>query len=283
MSGASQVYDEQAVHWNGRAGRSWVDQQELLDGMFRPMEELLVGTILQGGTDNILDVGCGTGGITLAAARRLGAGGTCVGMDISRPMIAAAADRAAREGLPAQFICADVQDHAFAPGGFDRIISRFGVMFFRDSVAAFRNLRFAVRPGGRMHFIAWRSPEENPFMTTAERAAAPLLDNLPARPRAGPGQFAFADPQCVQAILVESGWTDVEMLAADLPCRLPRDQLVRYFTTLGPVGLALEGFGEAARSLVVEAVQPAFDPYVIGNEVRFMAACWSVTARPKMS
>ena len=141
----------------------------------------------------VLDVGCGTGSTTLAVARLLGAKGRCTGIDISEPMIAAARARAEREGTPASFIRADAQTHAFEPASFDMIISRFGVMFFDDSVRAFANLRRAARDDAELRFIAWRSAAENPFMTTAERAAAPLLPNLPARRPDAPGQFAFAD------------------------------------------------------------------------------------------
>ena len=153
----------------------------------------------------VLDVGCGTGSTTLAVARRLGAKGRCIGIDISEPMIAAARARAEREGTPASFIRADAQTHAFEPASFDMIISRFGVMFFDDSVRAFANLRRAARDDAELRFIAWRSAAENPFMTTAERAAAPLLPNLPARRPDAPGQFAFADRRRVYSILEESG------------------------------------------------------------------------------
>ena len=98
---------------------------------------------LQSG-QTVLDVGCGTGRTTVAAAARLGPGGRCVGVDISEPMLAAARTRAAEAGAAATFVCADAQDHGFAPGGVDLVLSRFGVMFFLDHVAAFANLRRAT-------------------------------------------------------------------------------------------------------------------------------------------
>src|SRR3546814_6887720 len=88
---------------------------------------------------------------------------------------------------------------------FDMAISRFGVMFFGDSVDAFANIRGAMEPGGTLHAIVWRGPHENVFMTTAERAAAPLLPAMPPRKPDAPGQFAFADPERVLSILWDSG------------------------------------------------------------------------------
>jgi SAM-dependent methyltransferase len=275
MNAAQPTYDEQTKHWNATAGCAWVDAQELLDQMFKRLEDLLVDAVSAG--SRVLDVGCGTGGTTLAVARRLG--GHSVGADVSEPMIAAARARAEREGAPASFIVADVQTHPFERASFDAIISRFGVMFFNDPVQAFANMRRAATDDAALHVIVWRSAEENPFMTTAERAAAPLLSNLPARPTDGPGQFAFADPQRVAAILEGGGWADVDLQAIDVECTLPEKELIGYFTRLGPVGLALQGEDERTRAKVIDAVRPAFDPFVHGTEVRYTAACWMISAR----
>jgi SAM-dependent methyltransferase len=226
-----------------------------------------------------LDVGCGTGSTTLAVARLLGAKGHAIGIDISEAMIAAARARAAREGASASFVRANAQIHEFEPTSFDLILSRFGVMFFDDPVRAFANLRRAAKDGARLRCVAWRSADENPFMTTAEQAAAPLLPNLPIRRPDAPGQFAFADRRRVYSILEESGWTGIEIQRIDVPCAMPESRLVDYLTRLGPVGAALQEADEHTRARVIEAVRPAFDPFVHGTEVRFTAACWMIGAR----
>jgi SAM-dependent methyltransferase len=269
--------DEQAALWNGAAGRAWVDAQALLDRVFEPFQELLVAPVVAG--SRVLDVGCGTGGTTLAAARRAGGRGQAVGVDLSEPMIAAARARARREDTVATFVCADAQAHDFAAGGFDLVLSRFGVMFFDDPVRAFANLRRAGAHDAALRFAAWRSVEENPFMTTAERAAAPLLPGLPARRPDAPGQFAFADGARVRRILGDAGWTAMDVQPVDVPCAFPESDLVTYLTRLGPVGLGLQQADEETRGRVVEVVRAAFDPYVSGGEVRFTAACWLVAAR----
>lgn len=279
MGFTHQTNSEQAALWNGRGGRAWVDQQELLDQLFKPLEDLLVEAVRALSPHRVLDVGCGTGGTTLAAARLLGANGHCIGIDISEPMIAAARARAEQEGTAASFICADVQTHAFLPAIFDMIISRLGVMFFENPVVAFANLRRAARDDAKLQFIAWRSAAENPFMTTAERAAAPLLPNIPGRQPGAPGQFAFADRQRISSILEKSGWADIDIQPIDVDCILPRKELVGYLTRLGPVGLILQDADEQTRAQVIETVRAAFDPYVQGTEVRFTAACWMVGAR----
>ncbi|MDQ1043220.1 class I SAM-dependent methyltransferase [Streptomyces sp. V4I2] len=279
MNATRRTDDEQAARWNGPAAHAWVDAQAVLDEMLRPFEDLLVEAAVAEPARHVLDVGCGTGGTTLAVARRLGAEGRCVGIDISEPMVTAARARAEREGVQASFVRADAQDHAFEPATFDTVISRFGVMFFKDFVRAFTNLRRAARDDARLRFIAWRGPAENPFMTTAERAAAPLLPNLPARRPDEPGQFAFSDAGRVHHILEESGWTGIDVRPIDVACALPEKELVGYFTRLGPVSLVLGEADERTRRRVVETVRAAFDPFVQGTEVRFTAACWMVGAR----
>ncbi|MCY1362689.1 hypothetical protein D9M69_494200 [compost metagenome] len=152
-------------------------------------------------------------------------------------------------------------------------------MFFDDPGIAFANLRRAARGGAELRFVAWRSAAENPFMTTAERAAATLLPQLPARRPGAPGQFAFADRNRVQAILEEWGWSSIDIQPIDVTCTLPEQDLIRYLSWLGPVGVMLQQADEQTRSSVIATVRAAFEPYVFGAEVRFTAACWLVGAQ----
>lgn len=274
--------NDQTELWNGPAGRAWVDAQELMDGILKPFERLLVEAVsarAQAAGFAILDVGCGAGSTTLALARLIGRTGHCVGIDISKPMITAAQARAAREDVPAHFTCDSAQGHVFEPASFDMIVSRFGVMFFDEPVRAFANLRRAAKDDAELCLLAWRSAAENPFMTTAERAAAPVLPNLPPRRPDGPGQFAFANDDRVGAILENSGWHQIDLRPIDVECTLPEKELVRYFTQLGPVGLFLQDADDQSRSRVVETVRAAFEPYVHGADVRFTAACWMIGAQ----
>ncbi len=271
------ITNPQHTLWNGAAGQAWVDSQQLLDHVFQPFENLLVQSTAS--ARRVLDVGCGTGAVTLAIARNLARNGACTGIDISNPMIETARARAARENSSATFLCADAQTYPFPPATFDTIVSRFGVMFFADPVQAFANLRHAASPHARLLFTAFRSPSENPFMTTAERAAAPLLPGIPARRPDAPGQFAFAARDRVQHILNDSGWAEIAIQPIDVACTLPESELTTYLTRLGPLGLVLANADEQTRRHVASTVRAAFEPYVHGPEVRFTAACWLVSAK----
>jgi len=271
--------DAQAALWNGPAADGWVQAQPLLDALFAPFSERLVQVARTRSARSVIDVGCGTGATTLALAEALCNGARCVGVDVSAPMIAAARARALASTSAARFVCADAARHAFAPGAADLIVSRFGVMFFERPIDAFAHLRAALRSGGALHAIAWRGSDENAFMTTAERAAAPLLPDLPARRPGAPGQFAFADPAFVREALARSGWQDVDIHPLDIECALPAAELERYFTLLGPVGVALQQVDADTRARVIDVLHEAFRPYKDGGMVRFTAACWEISAR----
>jgi SAM-dependent methyltransferase len=268
----------QAAHWNARAGRSWVELGDMLDQLFAPFVPLLLDEV--GESASVLDVGCGGGAVTLAAASRCAAERRCLGVDISGPLVAAAKARAAQAGLAeVDFVQADAQTHPFAPASFDAIVSRFGVMFFADPIAAFRNLRRAARPGAKLACAVWRGAEENPFMTTAERAAAALLPESPRRTADGPGQFGFADDARVRRILEDGGWQEIAIRPLNVTCTMKREDLPTYAQHMGPLGDLLPTLDAAARAEVLRRVEADFQPFVEGGAVRFTAACWMLTAR----
>jgi SAM-dependent methyltransferase len=268
----------QAELWNNQAGHNWVEQNAMLDRLFTPFERPLIDAVQ--GAQAVLDVGCGAGATTFAVARNLDQGGRCTGADISVPLIERARRRASETGAGnTDFLLADAQTHDFQPQTFDAVISRFGVMFFDDPVAAFANLRRASLPEAGLACIVWRGRQDNPFMTAAERAAAPLLPEAPPRDPAAPGQFAFADPGRVEGILSTAGWRDVDIQPLDVACTMTVDDLETYMTRVGPVSLALPGLDEDRRRAVIDAVWRGFQPFLADGEARFTAACWMVRAR----
>jgi SAM-dependent methyltransferase len=279
MGPTQQANRDQVALWNEASGRTWVDMQRVLDGVLAPFETLLIKEAFPGEGGRVLDVGCGAGATTVSMARRLGPKGLCLGVDVSEPLLAAARSHAATEEISsAAFLQADAQTHAFDPESFDSVISRFGVMFFDDPEAAFVNLRRATRLNAKLTFVAWRSPAENPFMTTAKRAAEPLLPNLPTPEPDAPGQFAFADENRVRRILEASDWKDISVRPIDVEGRLSEEDLLAYVTKLGPVGVALREADESTRTRVAEVLRAAFESYVQDGVARFTMACWLVSA-----
>jgi SAM-dependent methyltransferase len=266
------IADEQRELWNGPSGQAWVDVQATTDTMFAPLARLLAAEARPG--ERVLDVGCGAGATTRALADAVGPSGTATGVDISAPLIEAAR---AHES-PADYVVADAGTYAFEAGAYDLLTSRFGVMFFADPGAAFANLRRAARDGARLRAITWRAVEENPFMSTAGRAARPLLPDLPTPPADGPGQFAFADADRVATILADAGWSTVDHEPLDVEVTMPAAGLDTYLTRLGPLSRILPTLEPAQREHVMTTVRGAFAPYMHGDDARFTAACWVLKA-----
>ena len=280
MSPSEEPNCRQAALWNDAGGRNWVEMQRVLDEMLAPYETRIMAEGSPGEGGRVLDIGCGAGATTLCMARHLGPTGLCLGLDISGPLVEAATARAAAMGLrSAAFLQADAQTHGFEPQSFDAVISRFGVMFFDDPQAAFANIRRAARPGAKLTFVAWRSPAENPFMTAAARAAAPLLPALPTPEPDAPGPFGFADGDRVRRILDASGWSTIDIRPIDDPCSVAEEDLLAYVTKIGPVGLALRGADEATRARTTDAVRAAVEPFVENGAAHFVGASWLVSAR----
>ncbi|KUM23488.1 SAM-dependent methyltransferase [Mesorhizobium loti] len=280
MPQSAQPNTQQAALWNDASGKAWVEMQPILDGVLAPFESLVVDAGYPGEGGNVLDIGCGAGATTLAMARRVGNDGRCVGLDISQPLVTLAAERARVEEVAnASFEVGDAQAYAFESGRFDAVVSRFGVMFFDDPVAAFTNIRQAARRDGKLAFVAWRSPVENGFLTTAARAAAPFLPPASVPDPDAPGQFAFADGAKVKRILEASGWSSIKVERVDVPCRIAEGDLMAYVTRLGPVGAALREVDQATAEKITAVLPAAFAPFVEGGEAGFNAACWLATAR----
>jgi SAM-dependent methyltransferase len=222
----------------------------------------------------------------------VGAVGAVVGLDLSEPMLELAAERAAEAGLAqVTFRKADVQVAELEPAWADAVISRMGVMFFADPVAAFANVLGGTRPGGRFVFACWRGPQDNPWVSVP---MGPILEHVapPASasdgqaapaPSANPGMFAFAEESHVRQVLDDAGWVDVVVAAEDGPVSLGPDEsvedVVAYLLDDGPARHLLEGTSPAQRREVGAAVAEVLRPHAGPDGVVLQGGGWLVTAR----
>lgn len=176
----------QADYWNATAGQTWTQDHEALDRQIAPLALEALRALAPAAGERVLDVGCGCGQTTLDIAARVGSNGSVTGIDISAPMLEIARQRL----LPVaagrvEFRQADAQGAHLGRSSFDAAYSRFGVMFFSDPVAAFINIRNALKPDGRLGFVCWRPLEANRWMFEPLQAARPFLPRCPrpTRPR----------------------------------------------------------------------------------------------------
>ncbi len=259
----------QFEYWN--AARNWIDEQREHDEMLGPLGRLAIDALAPVPGERILDVGCGTGATTLELAR---AAGEAVGADISRLMLEAARERAA--GVPGvSFIEADMQTHAFEPASFDGAFSRFGVMFFADTAAAFANIAGALAPGGRFAFVCWQGLDRQEWLQVPREAGGVDVEAGDD----GPGPFRFADPEVLRRYLDEAGFVRVDIDGVErtmlLGGRGDLDAAMR-FVVGSRVGreIADRGGPEA-----VERVRAALERFVTPRGVEIGCAVWVVRAR----
>jgi SAM-dependent methyltransferase len=268
---------EQIEYWNGGAADIWVAQQERLDRELDPLGRAALSALAPRAGEHLLDVGCGSGQTTLQLADAVRPGGQVVGVDISQPLLAAARRRNRDERV--SFVRADAQTHAFEEP-FDAIYSRFGVMFFADPIAAFANLRRALKPGGRLAFVCWRAEAENPIMTVPMIAAAKHLPPLPSPPSdpGAPGPFAFADRARVARILGTAGFGTIDIQPHDEAIGgNDRTATLELALKIGPLGRLLREHPEH-REAVVDSVRDAIEPFFVEGLARMPSATWIVSA-----
>lgn len=273
---------EQQEYWSGGEGRHWIDQEASYDQMLAPFADALLDAAALESDDLVLDVGCGTGPTTCAAAA-LVPGGRAQGVDISAPMVAAARRRAERAGLAnVSFEVADVQSDPL-PTGVDVAISRFGVMFFADPVAAFTNIAAALAPGGRLAFVCWQPVTANQWLTVPMAAVAAVVGPPTPTPADAPGPFSLGDPDRIRSLLAAAGFGDVTVGALESPLVVggatSLDDAVGFLATGRMIRNALGDTPPAAVERAVAAMRTALEPYAGPDGVTLGAATWVVRAR----
>jgi SAM-dependent methyltransferase len=269
--------------WQEVEGEHWVREAERYDTMVGAFGEAMLDAADLKQGERVLDVGCGNGATTIEAARRVRPGGVAVGIDLSAPMLSLARQRAATvEATETEFVQDDAQAHSFPAGEFDAVVSRFGVMFFDDPEAAFANLGRALRPGGRLAFVAWQGIERSQWIMIPGAAAAPHV-GLPAgiAPDA-PGPAGLADPARVRRILEGAGFADVTTDELVRPMRIGDDvdDAISFIQSMPVVHEMLFAAPPDKRKEAVDAARESLRPYC-GREGVVMNdnAAWLVTAR----
>lgn len=272
--------EDPEAYWNEMAGPRWVASQEQLDRMLEGITARLLEAADPRTGEQVIDVGCGCGATTLLAAQRVGETGSVVGLDLSRPMLDHARTRRPPELGQVDFVLADAAKHTFEKGSVDLLISRFGVMFFPDPVAAFSNLRGSLRDGGRAAFVCWREPGLNPWISLAMQAL-PEVEAPPLPPADKPGPFSLQDRETVERILGAAGFTDVELEALDVPVQLGADldQVEYMYTQIGPLALLLRDASDEDRASIMARVRTHLAEQIGEGGLSLPSASWIVHAR----
>ncbi|PWU08933.1 MAG: SAM-dependent methyltransferase [Terriglobia bacterium] len=281
MTPAQTYNEDQRTFWNGINGEYWARNQDRMDRILAPMNGPLLDFAAPAAGSAVVDVGCGCGATTVALASRVGPAGRVTGIDISEPMLGRARERL-REHSNTTFLLGDAADLSLKNLGAELIVSRFGVMFFGDPVAAFSNLRTALVPGGRIHFACWRPIPENPWLQVPLHAAYEHVPRLPKPGPEEPGPFSFADPERVTRILIAAGFgmptfrpLDIEL---DIAAGGTLEDAAIHAVEIGPTRRALAEQPEEIQALALESIRRALAPYAAPDGVKLSGAVWLVGA-----
>ncbi|MEL7098613.1 MAG: methyltransferase domain-containing protein [Pseudomonadota bacterium] len=269
---------DQAEYWAGAS--SWVDHQQAMDVVLAPVLE---GVIARAGLApgmSVIDIGCGTGASTLAAAESVGLGGSVTGLDISPTLLDLARPRTASHPQ-IQLIEGDAQAHPFPKESADALISRFGVMFFADTTAAFANMARALKPGAAMTVAAWGPAPQNPWFMLPAKVARARLGDPPKVDRTLPGPFAFEDETRTRTLLEAAG-LEVDIDTADIALDGGTDPhtAAELCTRIGPAASILKTFEgtEADRRAIRDGIAETMHDWT-ADRVRIPARIHFITAR----
>jgi SAM-dependent methyltransferase len=263
-------------YWNEVAGPRWVARAGLQEARNIEVAALLQREAAPQPGERVLDVGCGTGATALPFAAAVAPGGHVTGIDISEPMLEQARKNLAAQGIPApganvSLVQADAQVHRFAPDSYDLVISRFGVMFFADPVAAFANLYTGLRRGGRLCMAVWASIAENTHWKIPYEIAVKHLGEPAPTPPNEPGPMAFRDPAYLRSILDKAGFAAIQITPHGFHVRgAAAANEAEHAALFGPAWRLMEEkkAPEAARKAIVADIAAAFAPYVAADGLR---------------
>lgn len=252
-----------------------------MDDLLHVVRDLVLETAAVQPGERVLDVGCGTGATTQPAAEAATETGFVLGADISPTLLALARERLGH--LPhVHLLEGDVQV-ADLPGPFDVTISRFGVMFFADTTAAFANIARAMVPGGRFAMAAWAEARDNPYFMESAAAARTVLGDLPKPDRSAPGPFAFEDRDRVRRDLSAAGLVDLQVEKRDVELA-PSGTLEEFATLLLQIGPAAGAItateaGPDLQAAIARELHARFDRFQTPNGLRVPASINLITAR----
>jgi len=278
----SQAFNqEQRERWNGIDGEFWVSHQDRLDRTLSPVTEPLLAFAAPRAGSTVMDVGCGCGVTTIELARAVGPAGRVVAVDVSAPMLGLAKERL-RPFANATCLLGDAAELPLRDLGAELIVSRFGVMFFGDAVAAFTNLRTGLASGGRLRFACWRPVGENPWLQIPLHATYEHVPRLPKPAPEEPGPFSFSDPARVTRILTAAGFTPPSFTPLDIQMDIAAggtlEDAVFQSSAMGPTKRALADQPEDLRAAAIESIRRALTPHASADGVKLPAAIWLVAA-----
>jgi SAM-dependent methyltransferase len=262
----------QSDYWTSPAGLKWIEHEHALDTAMAGMLDMMLDAAGINSTDHVIDIGCGTGASTIEAAWRV-PDGRVLGVDISDPLLNRATNRAEVAGAGnVSFVLADAQTYEFSDQAFDLLVSRLGMSFFSDTVAAFQNLARALNDRGKMVFVCWASIAQNPWFSIPKYAAEAKLGPQPKGDPDAPGPTAFQDCDRVVDLMARADVSNIEACSVDIALTPPGGVAgaARAASKVGPAARVIKAYSgtKADEAAIEDAVRLAFEEFDDAGGVR---------------
>ncbi len=273
-------YNPGATDWSAARGEKWGAQLAGMESTLLPVDEPLIRALRLEAPSRVAEVGCGGGGTAMEILRRAPAGSVVHGFDISPGLVEMARRRPRPDERAIAFEVADMATAA-PERPYDRLVSRFGVMFFDDPPAAFANLARWLAPGGRFAFAVWGRPSDNLWMTQVREVVAQIIDVPGTNPEA-PGPFRYAEADKLLALLEGAGLGELELRdwrgALPIGGSLPPEEAASFaLSAFASFGEQLAGAGEGVLDEARRSLTSCFSRYHQDGAVRMDARVQIVT------
>jgi len=272
---------KQIKFWNSHFGIAWANNAEATDFVFSNITHAIIQAASIAPGDRVIDLGCGSGGTSIAAANQVGPTGRVLAIDVSEPMINRV--KARNTALKLQnlsILKGDAAVFPFKSDEYDVLVSRFGCMFFDDPKNAFRNIGSALRHGCRLALAVWRHPRENPWAMEPISIAKQFIDMPPRPGPEEPSPFSFSDPDRVKIILSDAGWSNIDFAPLDIQLPLGRSdgEALTFLTQMGPLAVPLAEATKKNYTKAISSIRDLLDTKKNNDGiVRFAAGCWIIT------
>ena len=279
-----EVNKKQKDFWSGKGGDVWVEKQNAMDAMLKPLGEAAINKLPKKLSGNILDIGCGCGTTTLDIANQQSSDLGLTGLDISQPMIDQANKLAKAQGKGnIDFKVLDVETELNEENFYSSAFSRFGVMFFEDSIKAFTNINRSLKENSNFVFVCWQSPKLNPWQSLSLQVIKEFVD-LPSPPERSPGPFAFADIDYLNSVMVSSNFKEIEIENHRQKITMFRgrsleEASVDYLSINPTLTEILRQSSDSAIREISKSLEKLFEDYSDGNGLHFESATWIVSAK----
>jgi len=272
---------EQSEYWNEKSGPKWVKNEDSLNERLSILTKELFSRANIKASDKVLDIGCGGGDTTFQVSKLLANGGHVVGADISHTLLNHAKSKFSNIDFM-NFVHCDAQNYSFDENYFDKVISRFGVMFFENPSEAFKNILGSMQTNGSINFVCWTNMTENEFITEGMDIITKYTQKVLPEVTKDPGPFAFSEREYINGVLKSAGFKNINIdkVYTSISTNDSAEKDAEILMGIGPRAriLSEENLSSEKMSMIKSEITQRCEKRKIGKEITYKACLNYISA-----